>query len=196
MPLRTSVILAAVWLSLWAQTMAGANEKPAKLPKTMIMKTNMGTITFELYPEKAPVTVEKITGLAAGKIAFTDPKTGKQTKRKFYDGLTFHRIVPGFVIQGGDPAGNGTGGPGFTFKNEWSDLEFDRAGRLAMANAGRDTNGSQFFITLAPVHLSKYDYTIFGQVVEGMDVVQKIAKVRTRGEMPVEPVVIQSVTVK
>lgn len=118
-----------------------------------------GTFVVELYPDKAPITVNSFVFLA---------------REGFFDGTSFHRVLEGFMAQGGDPTGTGTGGPGYRFVNEDSDLTFDKEGVLAMANAGRDTNGSQFFITFGPAEFLNGDYTIFGQVIEGMDVVNGI----------------------
>lgn len=120
-----------------------------------------GTFKVELYPQKAPITVNNFVFLA---------------KDGFYDGVTFHRVIDGFMAQGGDPTGTGQGGPGYQFQNEDSDLTFDKPGVLAMANAGRNTNGSQFFITFAPYEYLNGGYTIFGQVVDGMDVVNGITR--------------------
>jgi cyclophilin family peptidyl-prolyl cis-trans isomerase len=120
---------------------------------------NGGEFTVELYPDEAPLTVNSFVFLA---------------REGFFDGVTFHRVLEGFMAQGGDPTGTGMGGPGYEFVNEDSDLKFDKAGVVAMANAGRDTNGSQFFITFAPAEFLNGDYTIFGQVTEGMDVVNGI----------------------
>lgn len=120
-----------------------------------------GSFTIDLYPDKAPVTVNSFVFLA---------------REKFFDGTTFHRVLDGFMAQGGDPTGTGMGGPGYEFQNEDSDLKFDKPGVLAMANAGRDTNGSQFFITFVPTPQLDGGYTIFGQVIDGMDVVNSITR--------------------
>lgn len=163
------------------------------------IETDYGKIRVELFERAAPETVANFVGLAEGTKAFTDPKTGSLVKRPFYHGLTFHRVIPGFMIQGGCPLGNGTGGPGYRFADEVSpDLTFDRPGRLAMANAGPGTNGSQFFITLAPTPWLNMRHTIFGQVVAGQDVVEKIAAVprNSANDMPLTPVVIRSVTIE
>jgi len=161
-----------------------------------VIETSLGKITAELYPEKAPETVRNFVGLAEGTKEFLDIKTGQPTKRRFYDGLKFHRVIPQFMIQGGCPLGNGTGGPGYRFKDEISDLKFDRPGRLAMANAGPDTNGSQFFITEVPTPWLDGRHTIFGQVVEGQEVVTRIARVpRGPRDAPIEDVLIKKITI-
>jgi peptidyl-prolyl cis-trans isomerase A (cyclophilin A) len=169
------------------------------------LQTDQGTIVCELYEKEAPVTVKNFIDLAEGNKEYKDPKTGAMKKGHYYDGTVFHRVIPGFMIQGGDPTGTGRGDPGYKFKNEVSpNLNFDKEGRLAMANAGRDTNGSQFFITDAPVGLSAADYTIFGQVIEGQDVVKKIARVPAgpkspsdpEGSRPVKLPVVQKVTIE
>lgn len=162
-----------------------------------VIDTSMGEIKCELFPDRAPEGVANFVGLAEGTKEYKDPKTGEMTKSRFYDGLTFHRVIDGFMIQGGDIKGDGTGGPGYVFDNEvHKDLQFDQPGRLAYANRGPDTNGSQFFIThRATPHLNM-GYTIFGQVVDGQDVVNAIGKVKTRpGDRPVEPVIIKKVTI-
>jgi len=120
-----------------------------------------GQFVIQLYPDKAPITVNSFVFLA---------------NQGFYNGVTFHRVIDGFMAQGGDPTGTGTGGPGYQFVNEKNDLAFDKAGVVAMANSGPDTNGSQFFITFGPVQLSESDYTIFGQVISGIDVVNGITR--------------------
>jgi peptidyl-prolyl cis-trans isomerase A (cyclophilin A) len=138
-----------------------------------VINTAKGDIVCELEFQKAPITVASFAGLAEGKIKNTFKKPGEP----YFDGLTFHRVEPGFVIQGGDPAGNGSGGPGYQFNNEISpDLKHDRAGTLSMANAGPNTNGSQFFVTLSPTPSLDGHYSVFGYVVQGMSVVQQVAK--------------------
>ena len=159
-------------------------------------KTSMGDIVVKLMPEKAPKTVENFVGLAEGTKKWTDPKTGMPASKPLYDGTVFHRVIPDFMIQGGDPLGSGMGGPGYKFEDEIGpDNKFDRPYLLAMANAGPNTNGSQFFITEVPTpHLNR-GHTIFGEVVKGGDLVPKIARagnskvklekvVITRGEQP------------
>ncbi|MBI3896531.1 MAG: peptidylprolyl isomerase [Acidobacteria bacterium] len=162
------------------------------------LQTNQGTIVCELFEKEAPVTVKNFVDLAEGNKEYTDPKTGQKKKGRYYDGTTFHRVIPDFMIQGGDPTGSGTGGPGYEFKNESApNLKFDKAGRLAMANHGRNTNGSQFFITEAAVGLEAQDYTIFGQAIEGLDIVKKIARVpRNSSDKPNQPVVLEKLTIE
>jgi peptidyl-prolyl cis-trans isomerase A (cyclophilin A) len=163
------------------------------------LKTNRGDIAVDLFQDQAPTTVANFTGLARGTKEFRDPATGATATRPFYDGLTFHRVIDRFMIQGGCPVGDGRGGPGYQFKDEFHpDLQFDRAYLLAMANSGPGTNGSQFFITVGPTpHLNR-KHTIFGEVADqpSRDVVDKIATTPTgRGDRPTDPVVIESVTV-
>ena len=164
------------------------------------IETNHGDVVLDLFPDQAPKTVANFVELARGAKEWTDPTTGAKTKDRFYDGLTFHRVIPGFMIQGGCPRGDGRGGPGYTFKDEFHpDLTFDRPYLLAMANSGPGTNGSQFFITVGPTpHLNRR-HTIFGEVADqqSRDVVDKIAGVRTtRGDRPADPVVISGVEVE
>ncbi len=163
-------------------------------------QTNHGTIVCRLFPDVAPKTVENFVSLAEGTREWTHPVTGeKNANKSLYDGTIFHRVIPDFMIQGGDPAGSGFGGPGYKFADETkgSPHKFDKPGKLAMANAGPNTNGSQFFITLAPTEWLTGKHTIFGEVVEGQDVVEKIGKVK-RGaqDKPVEPIVVESVTIE
>jgi peptidyl-prolyl cis-trans isomerase A (cyclophilin A) len=167
-------------------------------PKYVILETNKGRIKCELFSDKAPKTVEYFVGLVEGTKEWTDPKTQEKVKKPFYNGLIFHRVIPGFMIQGGDPLGNGTGGPGYKFEDEFhQDLRFDKPGLLAMANSGPNTNGSQFFITVAPTPWLNNRHTILGQVTEGQDIAELIANVpRDERDMPVEPVVIQRVVVE
>jgi peptidyl-prolyl cis-trans isomerase A (cyclophilin A) len=167
----------------------------------MTFDTSMGSITCKLYEKEAPRTVHTIVGLAVGKISYTDPRTHRHvTGKRFYDGLTFHRVIPKFMIQGGDPLGNGTGspeGPGFPFKDEIApSLNFDGPGRLALANSGPNTNGSQFFITDVPTPWLNGHYNIFGQC-GNLDVVRAIANVpRDAHDKPLKPVVIERVVVE
>lgn len=163
-----------------------------------VFETSKGNITCILYHKEAPITVENFIGLAQGSKEWTDPKTKEKVKRPLYDGTIFHRVIPDFMVQGGDPLGVGLGGPGYQFKDEIDpDLTFDRVGRLAMANAGPGTNGSQFFITVAPTSWLNGHHTIFGQVIEGQDVVDQISKVeRGQNDKPKIPVEIKKITIK
>ena len=143
--------------------------------KKVHFETTKGEIVAELFEDDAPGAVENFTGLAAGTKEFTDPKTREKTKRPFYDGLTFHRVIPNFMIQGGCPLGTGTGGPGYNIKCETSgSKQVHQRGSLSMAHAGRDTGGSQFFICHAPQKHLDRKHTVFGQVISGLDVVDKI----------------------
>jgi peptidyl-prolyl cis-trans isomerase A (cyclophilin A) len=166
--------------------------------QTATLHTNHGDIVVNLLGDHAPQTVANFVGLASGTKEYTDPETGQPTTGRFYDGLIFHRVIDGFMIQGGDPEGTGRGGPGYTFGDEFHpDLVFNKPYLLAMANAGPGTNGSQFFITVGPTpHLNR-KHTIFGEVADADSraVVDKIARVRTRSERPVEEVVITSVDI-
>ena len=165
---------------------------------TATLTTTQGTVTIRLFPDHAPKTVRNFVELAEGGREWTDPQTRAMTKEKFYDGTIFHRVIPGFMIQGGDPLGTGTGGPGYQFGDEiHPDLRFDKPYLLAMANAGPGTNGSQFFITVAPTPWLNGKHTIFGEVVGGADVVDTISRVQTvPGDRPVTDVVLQSVTIE
>jgi peptidyl-prolyl cis-trans isomerase A (cyclophilin A) len=164
---------------------------------TATLATTQGTVTVRLFPDHAPKTVRNFVELAEGGREWTDPRTGAVTKDKLYDGTIFHRVIAGFMIQGGDPLGTGTGGPGYKFGDEiHPDLRFDKPYLLAMANAGPGTNGSQFFITVGPTPWLNGKHTIFGEVIGGADVVDAISRVQTvPGDRPVEPVVVQSVTI-
>ena len=164
---------------------------------TATVRTNQGTVTLRLFPDQAPKTVRNFVELAEGGREWTDPRTGSVTKDKLYDGTIFHRVIPNFMIQGGDPLGTGMGGPGYQFGDEiYPDLQFDRPYLLAMANAGPGTNGSQFFITVAPTPWLNGKHTIFGEVIDGADVVDKISKLKTGpGDRPTSDVVVESVTI-
>ncbi|SDS86400.1 peptidyl-prolyl cis-trans isomerase A (cyclophilin A) [Nocardioides scoriae] len=162
------------------------------------LKTNRGDIVINLFPDHAPATVENFTGLAEGTKDYKDD--AGRSGVPFYDGLGFHRVIDGFMIQGGCPLGTGTGGPGYKFKDEFHpELQFDRPYLLAMANAGPGTNGSQFFVTVTPTpHLNRR-HTIFGEVADqaSRDVVDAIATTRTgAGDRPVDAVVIESVEIE
>ena len=164
---------------------------------TATLQTNQGRVVIRLFPDQAPKTVRNFVELAEGGRQWTDPRTGRETTSKLYDGTIFHRVIPDFMIQGGDPLGSGRGGPGYKFADEiHPDLHFDRPYLLAMANAGPGTNGSQFFITVAPTPWLNGKHTIFGEVIEGADVVDAITRLKTGSQdRPVEDVTIESVTV-
>lgn len=174
-----------------------AGEKDLKPGVYAIFETTMGEIIVELFEKEAPQTVANFVGLAEGTKEWTDPVSRKKVKRRFYDGLIFHRVIPKFMIQSGDPLGSGRGGPGYRFKDEFHrSLKHDKPGRLSMANSGPNTNGSQFFITVAPTPWLDKKHTIFGQVVEGMKVVNKIVKVpRNRSDKPRKSVVMNKVRI-
>ncbi len=166
---------------------------------TATIHTNLGDIRVTLFADQAPKTVRNFTGLAEGTLEWTDPRVRAKSTAPLYDGTVFHRIIPGFMIQGGDPLGTGTGGPGFKFEDEFHpELSFDRPYLLAMANAGPNTNGSQFFITVAATTWLNFKHSIFGEVAdqESRDVVDAIAAVPTgQGDRPREDVVISSIDI-
>lgn len=179
---------------------------PCQGMTTIIMHTSEGDITINLFDDKTPKTVDNFLGLASGKRTWRDPFTGEQSNERFYDGLTFHRVIKDFMIQGGCPLGTGTGGPGYDFDDEIvPTLKFDRPYLLAMANAGlargadgkpHGTNGSQFFITTVPTPWLDGHHTIFGEVAdeESKAVVDKLDAVATDGQdRPLEPVMIESI---
>jgi len=160
-------------------------------------ETSLGNFTAELFDDKAPKIVANFVGLAEGSREWTHPGTGARHQTPFYDGLLFHRVIAGFVLQGGDPLGKGYGGPGYQFEDEFHpDLRHDAPGVLSMANAGPNTNGSQFFVTLAPTpHLDRR-HAVFGKVVSGLDVVEKIGRVPTDAQdRPITPVAMKKVTI-
>ena len=164
-----------------------------------VLKTSLGTIEVTLFPNHAPKTVKNFVELAEGSREWTDPSTGKAEAKELYDGTVFHRVISGFMIQGGDPLGTGTGGPGYRFKDEiHPELAFTKPYLLAMANAGPGTNGSQFFITVANTTHLTGKHTIFGEVADqaSRDVVDAIGRVPTgRNDRPAEDVVIESVDI-
>jgi peptidyl-prolyl cis-trans isomerase A (cyclophilin A) len=164
---------------------------------TATLNTNRGRIVVRLFPDHAPKTVRNFVELAEGSREWTDPETRQPTNRKLYDGTIFHRVIPDFMIQGGDPLGTGTGGPGYKFADEFHvDLSFSRPYLLAMANAGPGTNGSQFFITTVPTPWLNRKHTIFGEVVEGTEVVDEISRAQTdRQDRPSSKVVLESVVI-
>ena len=172
----------------------------ARQPGTYaVFNTSEGTIVCRLFEKDAPKTVTNFVELAEGKREWSHPVTRKKSKDRLYDETIFHRVIPNFMIQGGDPAGTGFGGPGYQFEDETkgSPHKFDKPGKLAMANAGPNTNGSQFFITVAPTTWLTGKHTIFGEVVEGYDVAEKIVNVpRNRQDKPNTGVVVKSVVIE
>ena len=166
---------------------------------TATLHTTLGDIKINLFQDQAPKTVRNFVELADGSKEWTHPKTNSKTNEPLYDGTIFHRVIPGFMIQGGDPLGTGTGSPGYRFEDEFhGELTFDRPYLLAMANSGPGTNGSQFFITVAPTAWLNRKHSIFGEVAdqESRDIVDAIAAVPTGGQdRPKENVVINSVTI-
>ena len=163
-----------------------------------VLHTNAGPIRVELFDNHAPKTVRNFVGLAEGTQQYHDPRTGKPGSGPYYDGTISHRVISGFMIQLGDPTGTGRGGPGYQFGDEFHpELQFDRPYLLAMANAGPGTNGSQFFITTIPTPWLNGRHTIFGEVIEGADVVDLISRLKTGSQdRPVEDVTLESVTVE
>jgi len=212
----TSALTAAVAVGTTLSVFAQEPTKPAEEPlpdapqataaamihpngPTVVMDTSMGRITCQFFQQQAPKTVANFIELAQGKKEWTDPTSKKkQSSKPLYDGTVFHRVIPEFMIQGGDPTGTGMGDPGYTFEDELNpNLNFDVPGRLAMANSGPNTNGSQFFITEVPVEHLNQKHTIFGQCDEpSLLVVKTIARVeRDESDKPVTPVVLKKVTI-
>ena len=209
-----------------AETPAPSTEKPATTPPAETAKpaapekpavsaekygpgvyahftTTHGNFIVRFFEKDAPLTVQNFVGLAEGKKQWTDPRTNRLVRRPYYNNLTFHRIIPNFMIQGGDPTGTGFSGPGFKFNDEVSPkLKHDRPGIVSMANSGPNTNGGQFFITVAPYSSLDGKYSVFGEVVEGLDKVVAISKVPTTGprgdpqNKPLKPVIMKSVTIE
>ena len=198
-----ALIVFAIGFHGEAKSKAKKDEKKpeqAKEAKDMVavFETNKGTFKVKLFAKEAPKTVENFVGLAEGTKEWTDPKTGKKEKKPYYNGLIFHRVIPGFMIQGGDPTGTGMGGPGYQFADEFNkELRHSKPGMLSMANAGPNTNGSQFFITVAATPHLDDRHSIFGEVTEGMDVVNAIANVKTGSQnRPVDEVVIKTLKIE
>ena len=163
-----------------------------------IFETSQGNIVVRLLEKVAPKTVANFIGLAEGSKEFTNEATGKKEKRNFYDGLSFHRVIPQFMIQGGCPRGDGRGGPGYSFADEFHpSLKHSKAGKLSMANSGPNTNGSQFFITVAATPWLDNRHTIFGEVVEGQDVADKISNApRDSSDRPRTPITLQKIKIE
>jgi peptidyl-prolyl cis-trans isomerase A (cyclophilin A) len=161
--------------------------------------TSEGKFTIQLFDQEAPRTVENFVGLAEGTKEWTDPRTGRKSTAPYYNGTIFHRVIDAFMIQGGDPLGQGTGGPGYKFSDEFSPKRrHGKAGVLSMANSGPNTNGGQFFITLVATPWLDDKHSVFGEVTEGMDVVNRIGKTPTSkpGDRPLKPITIESVTIE
>jgi peptidyl-prolyl cis-trans isomerase A (cyclophilin A) len=164
-----------------------------------LFTTSEGSFKARLFDQEAPNTVANFISLAEGTKEWTDPRTSRKVKQPYYNGTIFHRVISGFMIQGGDPLGQGTGGPGYTFSDEFSPkLRHTKAGILSMANRGPNTNGGQFFITLAQTPWLNDKHSVFGEVIEGLDVVARIGSTPTSkpGDRPVKPITIESVTIE
>ena len=201
----TVMVIAAMLLAATAYSQAPKKEK-GESPKMLNglpagtyadFQTNQGEFVIHLFTEKAPLTTANFIGLAEGTKPFINPETNKEEKRPFYDGLIFHRVIDGFMLQGGDPTGTGMGGPGFRFKDEFNkDLRHNKPGILSMANSGPNTNGSQFFITVAPTPHLDDRHSVFGEVVRGMETINKIAKVpKGAQDRPLKDVVMEKVRI-
>jgi peptidyl-prolyl cis-trans isomerase A (cyclophilin A) len=190
-------LLLAATLLVGVANGSAAEIADKKGPLYATLKTSMGDIVIQLFEDKAPKTVANFVGLATGTKEWMDPRTGEKYKKPLYNGTIFHRVIPGFMIQGGDPLGNGTGGPGYRFEDEFHpDLRHSKGGILSMANAGPNTNGSQFFITLAPtLHLDNR-HSVFGELVKGQEVVIAIGNVpRGANDRPLKEIVLKEVIV-
>jgi peptidyl-prolyl cis-trans isomerase A (cyclophilin A) len=188
-----------LWIALFisvSNALAGQSQEK-KQPVYATLKTSIGDVVILLYDDKAPKTVANFVALASGTKEWTDPKTGAKVKRPLYNGTIFHRVIPGFMIQGGDPLGNGTGGPGYRFEDEFNpDLKHSKPGILSMANAGPDTNGSQFFITQKATPWLDGKHSVFGEVVKGQNVVDAIANVpRDSRDRPIKDVTLKEVLI-
>jgi peptidyl-prolyl cis-trans isomerase A (cyclophilin A) len=197
--MHATVLLCMLSIAAAAGTFQTA-QKELTLPTGVYAQftTTEGNFTVRLFDQEAPKTVENFIGLAQGTKQWTDPRTNKKVKQPYYDGTIFHRVIKGFMIQGGDPLGQGIGGPGYMFADEFHPkLRHSKMGILSMANRGPNTNGGQFFITLGPTPHLDDRHSVFGEVVEGMDVVQKIGSTPTDArDRPVKDVAITSVTIE
>ena len=193
--IRNLLLIALVLIGTSSPFAGEAQDK--KGPVYATLKTSMGDIVVQLFEDKAPKTVANFVELASGTREWTDPKTGAKVKRPLYNGTIFHRVIPGFMIQAGDPLGNGTGGPGYRFEDEVNpDLKHSKPGTLSMANAGPNTNGSQFFITEKATPWLDGKHTVFGEVVKGQNIVDAIANVpRDFRDRPLKEVVLQEVII-
>lgn len=196
-PLHTGLMMLAVMLITACGGGDPANIDTSQPATGMIIETTMGTIKCELYPDKTPMTVDVIAGLAEGTKEWTHPETGqKMTNTPYYDGIIFHRVIPNFMIQTGDPLGQGIGGPGFQFEDEFHEsLTFNRPGLLAMANRGPNTNGGQFFITVAETPHLNFKHTIFGAVTEGQDIAVAISEAPASSSRPRQEISIKSIEI-
>jgi len=199
---RTFYITVVVYIGAFLiHTLAHAKDIKHKehdmVPVSAEFITSEGNFEIQLFHSKAPNTVDNFADLAEGKKEFTDPKTKEKVKRPFYDGLIFHRVIEGFMVQGGCPLGTGTGGPGYTFKDEFDkSLRHDEPGVLSMANAGPNTNGSQFFITVAPTPWLDGKHSIFGKITKGLDVIMKISQVETgANDKPKKDIVVKTIKI-
>jgi peptidyl-prolyl cis-trans isomerase A (cyclophilin A) len=189
--LSTLILLLSVAFGISGET------QDKKGPVFATLKTSQGDIVVQLFEDKAPKTVANFVALATGAKEWTDPKTREKVKRPLYNGTVFHRVIPGFMIQGGDPLGNGTGGPGYRFEDEFHpELKHSKPGILSMANAGPNSNGSQFFITNKATPWLDGKHSVFGEVVKGQNVVDDIANVsRDPRDRPIKDVIIQEVII-
>ncbi len=196
---RRAVLCGMLAMMATATTAEKSFAAPETLPPGTYAKfvTTEGNFTAKLFEKEAPKTVANFVGLAEGTKEWTEPNSGKKVKKPFYNGLIFHRIIDGFMIQGGCPLGTGTGGPGYQFADEFNPkLRHSKSGILSMANSGPNTNGSQFFITLGPTHHLDDKHSVFGEIVSGQDVVSKIGSTKTSNDRPLKDIVIKELKIQ